>query len=79
MKTFNYNKYVYHYTTKEIFLEKIFPTKSLRMSPLGLTNDPREYKHRLFSITSKWLLNNDDFISTNNKINKIMQNKCKVL
>lgn len=80
MKSFDYNKYVYHYTTKEIFLEKIFPTKSLRMSPLELTNDPREYKYKLFSITGRWLSNNDDFfIRTNNKINKIMQNKCKIL
>ena len=79
MKSFDYSKYVCHYTTKETLLEKIFPTKLLRTSPLGLTNDPREYKHRLFNITSRWLLEDDGFIKTNNRINKIMQNNCRIL
>lgn len=38
---------LYHYTTREIAIEKILPTMALRLGPLGETNDPRETKNWL--------------------------------
>ncbi|RJP53930.1 MAG: DUF2971 domain-containing protein [Anaerolineaceae bacterium] len=35
-----------HYTTRETALEKILSTKKIKMSNLGLTNDPKESKSR---------------------------------
>lgn len=37
-------KDLFHYTKMETALEKILPNKSLKISPIGFTNDPRETK-----------------------------------
>lgn len=44
--------YVYHYTTRETFLEKIGDTKQIRLSPLRNVNDPRESKE--WPVVASW-------------------------
>ena len=40
-----------HYTTRKAALEHILPSKKIRLSPLRETNDPREYKEKILSIS----------------------------
>lgn len=35
---------IYHYTSADIFLEYIFPDRTLKLSPLEGTNDPNEFE-----------------------------------
>src|SRR6266851_891821 len=43
-------EYLYHYTTIATLLDKILPERSLRMSSLAQTNDPREFKSWKFDL-----------------------------
>jgi hypothetical protein len=43
---------VFHYTKKDIGLEKILFEKKMKFGQLGFTNDPRETKERLFGFLS---------------------------
>lgn len=40
---------VFHYTRREIALEKILPERMIRLGQIGFTNDPRESKERFYS------------------------------
>jgi Protein of unknown function (DUF2971) len=40
----DHNQYLYHYTSREVLLEKILPSGYFKMNSLKLTNDPRESK-----------------------------------
>lgn len=50
---------VYHYTSRETALEKILPTKKLRIGSLGNTNDPRETKEWGFPIVGSGVNSNN--------------------
>ncbi len=47
----DYDKYVYHFTTKETALEHILPKKQIRLSSFQKTNDPKESKDWIFSLS----------------------------
>jgi hypothetical protein len=59
---------VFHYTSAKVALENILPYARLRLTPLSLTNDPREYKE-LFLSSGGW----GDYSDTEGKIRKAME------
>jgi hypothetical protein len=73
---------VCHYTSRETVIEHILPSKQIRFSPLSNTNDPKESKERLMSVTGS-IENLDeskpDFGPIINKLKKMALDYSKVL
>lgn len=79
-----YDKYVYHFTTKETALEHILPKKQIRLSSFQKTNDPKESKDWHFSLSHDIEAPQTEELT--NYLREIMQKgaiqikeKCKVL
>ncbi|MDP4146283.1 MAG: DUF2971 domain-containing protein [Bacillota bacterium] len=75
------NKYLYHYTTSHIVLNHILPSGKARLSPLSLTNDPRESKDWYFSLSSNYDNESVDdyFCQLQMEANNLIKKNCKVL
>ena len=78
MDPYSPERYVYHYTKTKILLDFILPDKALLLSPLSKTNDPREYKYKLFSMISNFLYTDAEYMAINDQINRIIGENCKV-
>lgn len=79
METLHRENRIYYYCGLDTALEFILPDKSLLLSPITKTNDPRENKNLIFG--AKYFDPNDieDPGKQNEKINKILREDCKVL
>lgn len=74
---------VFHYTNKDVALEKILFEKKIRLGKIGYTNDPRESKERMFSVTynapsSRSYPAMDRLIKIFNEANFLIANEWKV-
>jgi hypothetical protein len=80
------NKYLYHFTRYTTALEYILPSHTIRFSPFLQTNDPRESKDWMFSMTGSLLtpeLPNDDeifgtYMDTQSEFNSYLKRKTKL-
>lgn len=79
MKNYSQDKYLYHYTKTSTVLDYILPYRRLLINSLSKTNDPREYKYRLFNIHSNISFGHNGFININDTANEIINNHCKTL
>jgi hypothetical protein len=70
---------LYHFTSKEIALEKILSSGELKFSILGNTNDPRETKHWLFNLEYTWPEANSNYVKQMDLINNILKNNVNLL
>jgi len=73
---------IYHYCRLSTALEKILPTKSLRLSPLIYTNDPRENKSFIFG--AKYWKTSDigfdgDLLKMSSEISKQIRADAKII
>lgn len=77
----NPNLWVYHYTSVETALEKIFPSGKLRMGVFSAVNDPRESKDWTFSLSASSDKNvaNDEFFAIQQQASTYIKAHCKLL
>jgi hypothetical protein len=73
-----------HYTKLKVALEKILPSKKLRLGQMGVTNDPRESKPWTFPIpyTKDSEVNpicNQNVLKALDEVNRVMKEEWKVL
>lgn len=74
------DEYFYHYTTYNTALEYIFPTQSIRFSSIRNTNDPRESKEWLFSMSSSTESPlGDEFFRYIQDLNRLIKSNSKLL
>jgi hypothetical protein len=71
-----------HYTSRVSALEYILPSRKIRFSPIRETNDPREYKERVLSITGTIDVEEDikkNFSNAQNLLQQMVLDYSKVL
>jgi Protein of unknown function (DUF2971) len=76
------SQYLYHYTSLKPLLEKILPSRHLRMSPIVETNDPRETKDWIFGFrTSSDFdgISDPEYFAMVKDATQIAKSKCKVI
>ena len=74
------NQYLYHFTNYTTGLEYILPTNSIRFNPLINTNDPRETKEWMFSMSCPTdQPESNEFFELCQKFNQILKKNSKVL
>lgn len=62
--------FVSHYTSAEVAVNHILPSKSIRFNPLRNTNDPRENKERAITLTSYSLDAEENFKKLGSSVRK---------
>jgi hypothetical protein len=73
------NKYLYHYTRREIAMDRILWTGELRLGPLASTNDPRESKRWLVSIASvNEQVSDEEFFRLVEETDRLIRNTTKL-
>lgn len=71
---------LFHYTTKETAIEKIFPDMTIRMGSMRATNDPRETDPWFFG----WVIEEGEpdpgheFFAINHKIDETLKKSCLI-
>lgn len=71
---------LFHYTTKETAIEKIFPNMTIRMGSMRATNDPRETDPWFFS----WVMEEGEpdpgheFFAINRRIDETLKRSCLI-
>ena len=78
---------LFHYTKTSIVIEHILYTKKFKLSILYDTNDPREYKFKIFSSKSRFssenALDDKSYGKLSNEvrteINRILRFKCRIM
>lgn len=74
------DKYLYHYTSYTTALEYLLPSGTLRFNPYSNTNDPRESKDWLFSLSCPDELPEPGELNLiNDKMNTILKRNTKVI
>lgn len=78
---FNTQKYLFHYTTLETALEKIFPSRKLRLGLLSSTNDPRETINWrfYFNSNSEVKVSDEEYYQIHKAINEGIRKEIKLL
>jgi hypothetical protein len=73
-------RYLFHYTTSEVFLTYVLPTMRLRMSSFDRLNDPRESKNWLCSLSIPDGARQDwDLLALSEQFTRQMKGSAKLL
>jgi Protein of unknown function (DUF2971) len=76
----DHQKFLYHYTRLDTFIEHIFRTKSLRLSTFENLNDPRESKTFEFSVFGRLLDDKENNPNTlSSRANNFLKNQHRIL
>jgi Protein of unknown function (DUF2971) len=72
MQKYSCERYLYHYTKTQTLLDHILPENRLLLNFLSKSNDPREYKYRLFDLKSHSLFSENELVSVEDAANNVL-------
>lgn len=70
---------LFHYTKTSVAIENILYTKKFKLSTLYDTNDPKEFKFKLFNYNFDYEASHELFDEARTEINRILRFKCRIM